>query len=204
MLSAKISTFQTTKYTEDELANMTRDEYLHITKNGYEKIVQEIELVNQTFQNVDQLRNKVLELCQENSFVFVVLDSSLEDGFLVGKHHYRDPNGVFEVIFFTIIDKSRYNQSVISDIHNGIINHPSIRELFRTVGRDLRKVTYYDIQYAKLHKLSNSCATSNLLYDHPPLTWHKMDPSYRGQKEQLRLAKQRLQEERNKKLDSSK
>lgn len=182
LLHAKISTFQTTKYSEDELTSMTRDERLHITDHGYEKIVQEIELVNQTFQDVDQLCNKVLEICQEKPFVFVVLNSAIECGFLVGKHHYRDPNGVFEVIFFAIIDQSRYDQSVINDIRNGIINHPSIKELFRTVGRDLRKVTYYDGQYAKLNKLSNSCATSNLLYDNPPATWHKVDPSHRGQK----------------------
>jgi hypothetical protein len=178
MIQAKISTFQTVKYVENELSKMTRDEQLSVKNFGYEKIIKETELVNQTFKDVGQLRSKIFELCQENRVIFVVLENYTSDGLLVGgKYRLNDPNAIFEIIFFTILDMSKHTKSAHDNIEKAIINDPNIKELCRIIGKDMHEVTYYDSQYASLHRLPNSLyAISNLIYDNVS-TWSKANQS---------------------------
>ncbi len=204
MISAKISIFQTTKYTEEELSNMTRNDQLSIRNFGYEKVVQEIGLVEQTFKNTVQLQNKILELCRENEVLFISVENYVNNEFLVGKkYQLQDPNAIFEMMFFTILNQSTYTKFILENIQNGITTNPCIRVVHMVIGKDLHKMTYYNSQYFKIHKLSeNLSSVSNLIHDLPTSTWHRVDPLYRSQKKQLRLTKQKLQEDRTRQVDS--
>lgn len=199
----KISTFQTTPYTEDELESMTRDEKFSVKNYGYQKVIKETELVGQTFTNAVQLQNKVLELCQENEVLFVSVDNYTRDAFLVGdKYRIKDPNAIFEIMFFSITDKTAYTEFVRENIRNGITTDPCIKVILMVIGKELHKMTHYYSKYFKMHQLPSLSSMSNLIHDLPQSTWYRVDPSHCSQKEQLRLARQKLQDARNKKLDS--
>ncbi|HEX5456819.1 MAG TPA: hypothetical protein VFX64_00360 [Candidatus Nitrosotalea sp.] len=166
-MQTKISTFNTNKYAEKELSEIKKDEQVYIKDFGCEKIINEVELISQIFENIENLQSKIFELCQQNQILFVKLGDLKSKGFLVGKkYHHRDPNGIFEIIYFTIEDKTKYDNSIVDDIRNGIINNSIIKEWYRVIGKDLQKNVYYSTKYSQLHHLPHAIrAVSNVLPD---------------------------------------
>lgn len=100
-MEARITKFHTVPYTNEELASMPEEQQQSVRIARYEKVIDEVEIVKFSFETLDQLRNKLVDLCNKQSEVSFILymNNALRDSYIFpeGYRQHGAINNTFSV-----------------------------------------------------------------------------------------------------------
>ena len=101
-LTAKVIAIRTTPYSDQEMNDLSPEEYSRVRGLDEEKVTGEEEIADIHAETEDDLRKSILDICKSlDGMPLIVLTDAFPDSFLVGRQYYDgDQNAIFESIQF--------------------------------------------------------------------------------------------------------
>lgn len=132
----QISRIRTVPYSRDELGQIGWDEAIKVHLYGREKALGEDNIESFYFENLADLRNRVIDSCHKyDAPVIVKMGNRERESFIPNKQYdQRDPQGLFEIIFYSY--STDHDETQTSSFHNekdpiaGLPEDPSTKEDF--------------------------------------------------------------------------